>query len=196
MADFNTSYLNTSRVEGGYVNHPNDRGGETWAGIARRFNPTWEGWKIIDVLKVNYSGNELDRQLSNNEKLLHLRAELYRRKYWKEWMSQLPQPVADELYDQAVLHGPFSAQQHFQQALNLLSEGKWHLTVDGKVGQKTIAAYDEYMSTANRATRNKERNEQVLLKALNGIQFNEFREYCEKNPSQLAFFYGWIDKRI
>lgn len=37
--------------EGSYVNHPKDRGKETYAGITRRYNPEWEGWMIIDSIK-------------------------------------------------------------------------------------------------------------------------------------------------
>jgi lysozyme family protein len=36
------------KYEGGYVNHPNDLGGETYKGIARNAHPNWEGWKFID----------------------------------------------------------------------------------------------------------------------------------------------------
>lgn len=36
--------------EGGYVLHEveGDRGGQTYAGIARKFHPDWVGWKYID----------------------------------------------------------------------------------------------------------------------------------------------------
>jgi len=34
--------------EGGYVNDPDDRGGETYRGISRRHHPHWIGWKYLD----------------------------------------------------------------------------------------------------------------------------------------------------
>jgi len=34
-------------LEGYYVNNPNDFGKETYAGITKRDNPNWEGWKFI-----------------------------------------------------------------------------------------------------------------------------------------------------
>ena len=34
--------------EGGYVNDPDDPGGETYKGIARNMWPDWAGWAIID----------------------------------------------------------------------------------------------------------------------------------------------------
>ncbi len=50
MADFNGAFNKMMQNEGGYVLHnvKGDRGGETYAGIARNFWPKWEGWKYID----------------------------------------------------------------------------------------------------------------------------------------------------
>ena len=50
MADFNKAYKATMGHEGGYVDDPADKGGETYKGIARRYNPGWGGWKQIDPL--------------------------------------------------------------------------------------------------------------------------------------------------
>ncbi|NDF50116.1 MAG: surface-binding protein, partial [Betaproteobacteria bacterium] len=50
MADFAPAYEAMIRNEGGYVLHdvPGDRGGQTYAGIARNMNPRWPGWALID----------------------------------------------------------------------------------------------------------------------------------------------------
>ncbi len=42
--------------EGGYANHPADKGGETYRGISRKANPNWEGWKYIDDVKRTGKG--------------------------------------------------------------------------------------------------------------------------------------------
>jgi hypothetical protein len=47
-ANFKTSYDKLRRWEGNYVNHPNDKGGETYGGITRKYNPDWYGWKYIN----------------------------------------------------------------------------------------------------------------------------------------------------
>jgi len=42
----------TRREEGGYNKGiTGDSGGETYRGIARNYNPNWEGWKVIDGIK-------------------------------------------------------------------------------------------------------------------------------------------------
>ena len=42
----------TLQNEGGWVNNPRDTGKETYKGIARKFNPKWAGWAIIDAEKA------------------------------------------------------------------------------------------------------------------------------------------------
>lgn len=50
MADFGPIFDAGIRTEGGYklTNIRGDRGGQTYAGIARKKNPQWPGWAHID----------------------------------------------------------------------------------------------------------------------------------------------------
>ena len=50
MAEFRPAFEKMIHNEGGYVNHivAGDRGGQTYAGIARKFHPDWQGWNLID----------------------------------------------------------------------------------------------------------------------------------------------------
>ena len=41
----------TLKHEGGYVNDPKDKGGETYCGISRKNFPNWKGWAFIDKYK-------------------------------------------------------------------------------------------------------------------------------------------------
>ena len=50
-ANFITAYQQLRRFEGNYVNDPDDFGGETYGGIARRFSPNWYGWRHVDARK-------------------------------------------------------------------------------------------------------------------------------------------------
>ena len=49
---FETAYKQTKKFEGGYVNDPVDRGGETFRGISRNNHPGWPGWPFIDGAKA------------------------------------------------------------------------------------------------------------------------------------------------
>ena len=50
MADFTPAFEKMIHDEGGYqlTDIPGDRGGQTYAGIARKPNPGWAGWQHID----------------------------------------------------------------------------------------------------------------------------------------------------
>ena len=50
MADFVPAFEEMIRDEGGYqlTDIPGDNGGQTYAGIARKPNPSWPGWAFID----------------------------------------------------------------------------------------------------------------------------------------------------
>jgi len=50
---FSPAYAIVKVNEGGYVNDPVDKGGETYAGIARNIFGSWEGWSIIDAKKIS-----------------------------------------------------------------------------------------------------------------------------------------------
>lgn len=45
--DFVIAYSLVRKAEGNYVNHPNDKGKRTYAGITSKYNPNWYGWRYI-----------------------------------------------------------------------------------------------------------------------------------------------------
>ena len=51
MAEFSTAHAPVAVWEGGYGNHPADRGGETLCGIARGCHPDLALWKLVDAEK-------------------------------------------------------------------------------------------------------------------------------------------------
>ena len=69
--------------EGGYVNHPNDPGGETKYGISKRAYPDED----IKNLTLKRAGD------------------LYRRDYWQDCADFLPEPLDMVVFDAAVNHG-------------------------------------------------------------------------------------------
>lgn len=109
-------------IEGGYVNDPLDRGGETKYGISKRSYPYL------------------------NIKLLTLRQaqEIYHRDYWLPEFEDSP-AIAVELFDISVNMGKRSAIKILQRALNLMNRNGKNfrdLAVDGIIGRNTMAAYN------------------------------------------------------
>ena len=134
MAVFGISYGITSALEGGYANHPKDKGGETYAGISRKYHSTWIGWPYID--KQRRYGNLKTNQIF--PKLNQYVKTFYTREFWdKLHCSGLDQALANQLFDYAVNSGKGRAVKTLQAILNQLGES---LKVDGVIGAKSLAA--------------------------------------------------------
>lgn len=140
MADFNTAYENTGGYEGGYSNHAADRGGETWCGIARKFHPNWEGWKIIDEYKKKPG---FPTNLKDISQLTVLRRQFYRELFWDAvWGDHLAsQTFANSIYGEAVNFGVSKAIKMSQEACVIGFDA--NLTSD-QVKEKVEAAGYKY----------------------------------------------------
>lgn len=185
MAEFKSAYEKTMGHEGGYSNDPLDAGGETYKGISRVYNPSWEGWLIIDAAKTNPNFRS---ELRNNQKLNDLVLLFYKARYWDvNRLDLFPQAVAEELFDTGVNMGTGRAAKFLQQALNYLNRnGSLYsdLDVDGKVGPNTLNALSAVSG-----------DERVLLAILNTLQGMHYLQYMDNNPSQERFVRGWF-KRV
>ena len=136
--DYAKAYKITMAHEGGYVNHPNDRGGETFKGISRRWFPDWEGWEIIDRTVVK-------DQLANEVGLNNMVAIFYRQAFWDRIKGDhlIQQDIAELMFDTAVITGVPDAIEYLQLALNLCNRNGRRfadLKVDKMIGAKTIGA--------------------------------------------------------
>lgn len=90
--------------EGGYVDDPNDPGGETKWGISKRSYPHL-------VIK------DLTRDDAK---------EIYRKDFWQRVnASKLPGSVAFQLFDFAVNSGIETAVRHLQRAIGVADDGNW-----------------------------------------------------------------------
>lgn len=121
MAEFLPAFERMIVNEGGYVLHTvkDDRGGATYAGIARNFHPSWQGWRVIDQGETPPA--DMVRQF-------------YRSNFWAPLRLDevMHQEVAGNIFDFGVNAGLSTAAKLAQ-----LVAGT---TPDGKIGSKTIAA--------------------------------------------------------
>ncbi|MEO5377645.1 MAG: hypothetical protein H7832_07690, partial [Magnetococcus sp. DMHC-6] len=145
MAQFFKAFERTIRMEGGYSNDPMDRGGETYIGISRVFNPHWSGWPIIDRWKSE--GRFHQAQLSTDPVLRVQTRLFYKQSYWDPLQGDRikDESVAQELFDTAVNMGVHTAGVFLQESLNVLNRNKTlypDMIVDGLVGHRTMAALE------------------------------------------------------
>lgn len=165
--------------EGGYVDHPNDRGGPTTWGITEA------------VARANgYTGDMRALPMS-------FARDVYRRRYWLEpkfaSVSLLSDRIAEELADTGVNMGPATATKCLQRALNVLNQDAKlfpDLVVDGAIGPGTLNALAAYLKHRGKT------GEQVLLTALNCLQGARYIEIAEKDRTQETFTYGWLRERV
>ena len=98
--------------EGGYrlIDVHNDRGGMTYAGIARNANPNWPGWKYVDEGK------------SPPKNMVHA---LYKVQYWDSVSAGSCKDgrVAEILFSCSVLRGPGRALKMAQAAMGISADG-------------------------------------------------------------------------
>ena len=184
MADFQAAHKIVMVHEGGYADHPNDKGGETYKGIARKRHPHWGGWKIID----KYKGlPNFEKALEEDRALQTLVVTFYKNTFWDTLgLNDVNnQEIAVELYDTGVNMGPGIAGRFLQTALNVSNRnGRDYkdLTKDGKIGPLTI-----------RALNNHERQKDVL-KVLNVLQGARYIDLMENDPTQEIFFRSWFSR--
>lgn len=165
--------------EGGYVDHPADRGGPTRYGIT-------QGVARAD----GYDGPM--------RMLPHARAvSIYRRLYWTaprlDAVARMAPGIAAELFDTGVNMGPAVAIGFLQRALNALNRGATDypdLAMDGQAGPRTLAALREFL--VRRGTG----GETVLLRAIEALQGERYVALAEARPANEAFLYGWLANRI
>lgn len=130
MAEFRDAFEEMIRNEGGYTLHEvaGDRGGCTYAGIARRYHPDWEGWPYID------------RNDITDPALHECVREFYREQFWDRLRGDdiTDQRIAETLFDFSVNAGSRTAVRLAQQILGT--------TTDGLLGPVTIDLLNDYDS--------------------------------------------------
>lgn len=143
MADFDTYYKNRLKpFEGGYCSaadaaKQNDRGGETYLGIARNFNPNWEGWPIIDKYISEHGAPKRNKYIPIDS-LSELAEKYSKNKYWDVLGGDAieNQSVAEALIDFGFNSGLGTAAGKAQKIIGV--------KVDKQFGKISIAALNAF----------------------------------------------------
>ena len=165
--------------EGGYVNHPDDKGGPTNWGVTQ-----------ATARAHGYFGDM--RNLTRQQALDILEAD-----YWYgprfDQIGAVSSALAAELCDTGVNMGPSVQAKWFQRWLNVFNIQQQlypDLQADGQIGPRTISALKSFL--ARRGTE----GETVLLRALNCSQGQRYLELAEQRPANESFVYGWMRERV
>ena len=187
MADFGKAYEKTLAFEGEYAFDPDDPGGETYRGIARRFNPGWEGWKTIDRTKRMAGFPE---NLESIGPLQTAVRKFYKQHYWDRFQGDMiaSQEIANELFDASVNLGVTRAVTFLQTGLNVLNRDQSlypDVVEDGLCGPRTLEALTRYLQHDS---------VEYLLKVANILQGMHYIAIMKKSPTQEKYARGWLDR--
>ena len=121
MAQFEPAFEIMMTNEGGYklTHNKNDRGGQTYAGISRKFWPKWAGWSYIDRGEIPPTP---------------LVRDFYKTNFWDAIRGDdiIDNRIASSIFNFAVNAGIKVATKLAQIVVSV--------TPDGSLGEKTLAA--------------------------------------------------------
>ena len=118
--------------EGGYVDDPNDRGGETKYGISKRAHPE------VDIKNLTIDG-ALD---------------IYRRLYWNPSKAEKLMPeLRYQFFDHCINAGQGNGVKTLQKAINSKLNQSDRIAVDGRIGRMTIGASEKLEESRLKAFR-------------------------------------------
>lgn len=165
--------------EGGYVNNPNDPGGETNHGctiaVARA-----EGYKgPMRSMPKAVCQDILDR--------------VYIKRPGFTPIVEREPVLAYEIIDTGVNAGPARAKVWFQASLNTFSRGGRDypkIAVDGQIGPATLRAYDSLVRR-----RGPKKACELMVKSADHFQAAHYTKLCEGDKLS-DFCVGWYDTRI
>lgn len=167
------------KIEGGYVDDPDDSGGETNWGITLR------------TARANgYTAPMRDMPRT-------VAFDIYAARYWDalslDQVENLCPKVAGELADTGVNMGVGRAAEFLQKTLNALNnQGRYYtdLAIDMDIGPATLRALATFMG------RRGSEGEKVLVRALNALQGAFYIDLTERRQKDEKYLYGWLLNRV
>lgn len=167
MSNFDFAFEFTVGNEGGYSNHPADRGGPTKFGITQKTLSLHFG-RSASVGEVK--GLSIDVAKS-----------IYEKNYW--FPMSLDELAGDAIpaciFDIGVVMGIGVAPKLAQRACNAC--GHSSLIVDGHMGPKTISAINDL-------------DEAPFIKVFSSLIEARFRAIVSAHPTQKVFLNGWVNR--
>lgn len=156
--------------EGGFVDHPNDKGGPTKFGITKGTYENWRGrFASVDEVK----------NLTKEEAYA-----IYLREYFiKPRIDLLPPELWAQILDCSVNHGPIRAVKLLQQTCNKRLDSK--LVPDGIVGPKTRREAAAFVNCFG---------SKIANNLLAGQRIEYYQQIVQNNPSQEVFLNGWLKR--
>lgn len=145
MSSFDPIFNQVLRREGYYANRTGDQGGMTYAGIARNFHGSWQGWRIIDRVIAMRAGADLPNNHHINDPLLDQYVRDFYLELWrKSWAGHIKNDAIAHLYFDFYVHSQ-KAVREVQEVLISLGHS---VAADNIPGNQTIGAINSHADSA------------------------------------------------
>jgi lysozyme family protein len=185
------AYRKLAIFEGGFVNDPADRGGATKYGVSLRF--------LVGEGKIDLDADgiaDFDLDMDGDIDVADIRAlkpidamYLFQRCFWNRLgCDDLPRPLGEALFDQAVNGGMTAARKLLQRAINatypacMLAKP---LKVDGVVGIATRSLLDMVLAQPGCGM-------PLLIQEFREAAAARYLGIVGADPSQRRFLDGWL----
>jgi lysozyme family protein len=172
MGNFQKAYAIGRVNEGGYVNRADDKGGETYCGVSRKWHPQWAGWGIVDAVK-------LQRQLKRGDIIPDVRLEqlletFYRKEFWELICGDqiANDNVATYIYDWSLTSG--GARKAIQKEIGVFA--------DGDFGNDTLTAIN-----AGGA---------AMLAKIRDARVKYYNALIQQDPANRVNASGWMNRAL
>lgn len=185
-ASFTQQFIITNRVnvEAGYVNNPNDLGGETNHGITKA---TALEWKSLWA-KYNWNGDMKTMPYA-------LAYDIYVQGWWNKMLldqvSAVHPVLADRLFDWGINSGRQKGVLALQRILNVCNRnGKDYadIVADGAMGPGTMTALKAFMGVRGKA------GLRYLITTHSGMQASYYVDISEQRAANETFTNGWLSR--
>lgn len=176
----------TIKIEGGYVNDPEDSGGETNFGItksvAEEFQESWNDYLWTGCMKT--MPLEFAQDVYTDEYYLKPRIDM---------IAECSEMIAEEIFDAGVNSGTRRPIKWLQTCLNVLNNREKYykdISEDGYMGKGTQNALSKFLEIRG------EKGENVLYNAVNCMQGAFYINLAHRREKDEKFVYGWLSHRL
>lgn len=174
------------QVEAGYVNNPNDKGGETNLGITAVL--------ANEHKKTLVNEFKWDGKMKSLTKPMAVR--IYEKEFWDflnlDEIYKISPFLADKLFDIGVNVGKTRGAKWFQRALNAfnrMQKDYADIGDDGQIGKMTLTALNGFIKA-----RGKDAAVKNLLKALICQQGAHYLDISLSREANETFTFGWFNR--
>ena len=178
MSNYKEAVRKVMKSEGGYVNDPDDPGGETYIGVTRVNYTNWEGCPIIDMIRQESVGEgDFKKNLKDSSELTEMVEKFYKTYYWDTIKGDDidNQNIAECIFDFGVNVGVDASSKIAQ----VVVESK----PDGIIGNNTLDAISKS-------------DPDEFLMSFTCLRIARYAGICKRRPISEKYLLGWINRSL